>query len=95
MKLRVAFVIALVLAVAAVPALAERSQTGNVIVSLRGRLSPKKLPRDRPAPVAVYLAGGVATSINPRCPGSTRSSSRSPGVESSKPRGSPFVRKRG
>jgi hypothetical protein len=62
MKLRVAFVIALVLAVAAVPALAERSQTGNVIVSLRGGLSPKKLPRDRPAPVAVYLAGGVATS---------------------------------
>ena len=61
MKLRVALAIALVLAVAAVPAMAERAQTGNLIVSLNGGISPKKLPRHHPAPVAVYLAGGVET----------------------------------
>jgi hypothetical protein len=42
-------------------ATAERSQRGSLIVSLDGGISPKKLPRHRPAPVAVYLAGGVDT----------------------------------
>jgi hypothetical protein len=44
------------------PAGAERAQDGTVIVSLDGGISPNKLPRDRPAPVAVHLAGGVSTS---------------------------------
>jgi len=42
-------------------ATAERSQHGTVIVTLDGGISPKKLPRHRPAPVSVYLAGGVKT----------------------------------
>jgi hypothetical protein len=41
---------------------AERSQDGNVIVSLDGGITPKALPRNRPVPVAVHLAGRVLTS---------------------------------
>lgn len=41
---------------------AERSQQGNIIVSLNGGITPRALPRDRPAPVAVHLAGGIHTS---------------------------------
>jgi len=40
---------------------AERSQRGNLIVSLKGRLAPLKLPRERPAPVAIHLVGGLQT----------------------------------
>jgi hypothetical protein len=40
---------------------AERSQRGNLIVTLDGGISPKKLPRDRRAPVSVHLLGGVHT----------------------------------
>jgi len=40
----------------------ERAQKENLIVSLSGGISPRKLPRDRPAPVAVHLAGGIRTS---------------------------------
>jgi hypothetical protein len=40
----------------------ERAQKGNLIVTLKGGISPRKLPRDRPAPVAVHLAGGIETS---------------------------------
>jgi hypothetical protein len=40
---------------------AERTQYGSFIVSLKGGIAPKKLPRGHPAPVAVYLAGGVDT----------------------------------
>jgi hypothetical protein len=39
----------------------ERAQKENLIVSLSGGISPRKLPRDHPAPVAVHLAGGVQT----------------------------------
>jgi hypothetical protein len=39
----------------------ERSQSGNLIVSLDGELSPLKLPRDRAAPVSVSLDGGLQT----------------------------------
>jgi hypothetical protein len=39
----------------------ERSQQGNLISSLDGSLSPLKLPRDHPAPVSVWLAGGLQT----------------------------------
>jgi hypothetical protein len=57
--------VAVILAVAvtlAATAGAERSQDGNLIVSLNGGISPRKLPRDRRAPVAVRLAGRVQTS---------------------------------
>jgi hypothetical protein len=37
----------------------ERAQEGNLIVSLDGGISPLALPRDRPAPVAIHLEGGL------------------------------------
>ena len=40
---------------------AERSQQGNLIVTLNGGISPKKLPRNHAVPVAVHLLGGVHT----------------------------------
>ncbi len=42
-----------------IPARAELSQEGNLIVSFDGGLSPHRLPRTQPAPVAVRVAGGV------------------------------------
>lgn len=50
------------LALLAASADAERVQEGNVIVSLNGGISPRALPRHRPAPVAVHLSGHVQTS---------------------------------
>lgn len=52
---------AAILALVAVPAGAERAQTGNLIVSLDGGISPRKLPRHERAPVSVHLAGGIQT----------------------------------
>jgi hypothetical protein len=46
----------------------ERSQSGNLIVSLDGGLSPLALPRDRPAPVSIHLAGGLQTSDGTQLP---------------------------
>jgi hypothetical protein len=43
-------------------AVAERAQQGNVIVAFAGGITPRTLPRERPAPVAVHLAGRVSTS---------------------------------
>jgi hypothetical protein len=40
---------------------AERAQDGDVVVSLNGGITPKSLPRQDPAPVAVHLAGSVVT----------------------------------
>ena len=51
-----------VLALLATTAHAERTQNGNLIVSLNGGITPRKLPRNRPVPVAVHLAGRVLTS---------------------------------
>lgn len=39
----------------------ERQQRGNLLLTFDGSLSPLKLPRDRPAPVAVRLAGTLRT----------------------------------
>jgi hypothetical protein len=50
------------LALFAARAAAERTQDGNLIVSLNGGISPRALPRHRAAPVAVHLAGRVLTS---------------------------------
>jgi hypothetical protein len=64
----VALLVCLTLGVAS----AERSQRGNLIVSLKGDLAPLKLPRDRPAPVAIHLEGGLQTadgSLLPRVRG--------------------------
>lgn len=41
---------------------AERVQRGNLVVSLNGGISPRALPRNHAAPVAVRLSGHVQTS---------------------------------
>lgn len=72
---RTACLVAAALALAfgwAETARAERSQKGNLIVSLDGGLSPLALPRDRPAPVAVHLEGGLQTSDRAPLPRVTR-----------------------
>ncbi len=51
---------------------AERSQTGNLVFSLQGRISPLKLPRDRPAPIAVHLDGSLRTDDGTTLPRMTR-----------------------
>ena len=51
---------------------AERSQKGNLIVFLKGGLSPLALPRDRTAPVAVHLEGGLQTADRTPLPRVTR-----------------------
>ncbi len=43
-------------------------QSGNVRVSFDGRLAPRALPRERPAPVTVHLDGSVATVDGSRPP---------------------------
>jgi hypothetical protein len=50
----------------------ERSQRGNLIVSLDGKLSPLKLPRDRQVPVTVRLDGGLRTADGETLPRVTR-----------------------
>jgi hypothetical protein len=42
-------------------ALAERTQAGNLIVSLEGKLEPRVLPRTHTAPVALSLSSEFAT----------------------------------
>jgi hypothetical protein len=54
------------------PAQGERAQQGNLIVYLDGGLSPLKLPRDRLAPVAIHLAGGLRTADGGLLPRVTR-----------------------
>lgn len=39
----------------------ERAQDGNLIVTLNGGITPRELPRQHSAPVAVRLAGSVLT----------------------------------
>jgi hypothetical protein len=47
---------------------AERAQDGNLIVTLNGGITPRKLPRHQTVPVAVHLAGRVLTSDNSPLP---------------------------
>lgn len=54
------------------PASGERAQRGNLVVALDGSLSPLRLPRDRPAPVAVRLAGALGTDDGSLLPRVTR-----------------------
>jgi hypothetical protein len=51
---------ALILATAGLAA-GERSQRGNLVVALNGGISPRTLPRHRPAPVSVHLDGRIGT----------------------------------
>jgi hypothetical protein len=65
-------VVMAVIALAASTAGGERTQDGHLIVSLDGGLAPLALPRDRPAPVAVRLAGGLRTTDGTLIPRVTR-----------------------
>lgn len=64
--------LALLAALGAAIAQGERTQHGNLIVSLDGGLAPLQLPRDRPAPVSVRLAGGLQTADGELLPRVTR-----------------------
>lgn len=67
--------LAVLLALAALGAglaLGERTQHGNLIVSLDGGLAPLKLPREHPAPVSVHLSGGLQTADRSVLPRVTR-----------------------
>lgn len=59
-RLCVAFVLVTAVLGAAL-AHGERAQNEDLIVSLSGGISPRRLPRAHPAPVAVELSGGIET----------------------------------
>ena len=46
---------------AAIPAAAEVAQKGNVRVTVKGKISPNKLPRAGAAPIAVSVGGEIST----------------------------------
>lgn len=50
----------------------ERTQYGDLIVSLDGALAPLKLPRQQPAPVTFHLDGGLRTADDSLLPRVTR-----------------------
>ncbi|HEY2479661.1 MAG TPA: hypothetical protein VGI17_13145 [Solirubrobacterales bacterium] len=56
--LTAAIVVALCLCI---PAQAEVSEQGNLITTFQSELAPKTLPRDKPAPVSVSVAGDFET----------------------------------
>lgn len=60
--------LALVVLLGAVVAQGEIVQRGNLRVSFDGQLSPRALPRDRPAPVSVQLDGSIGTADGSRPP---------------------------
>lgn len=60
-SLAVIFASLFLLALPASVAHSERNQRGNLLVSLRGAVSPLTLPRDRQAPVSIHLDGSLAT----------------------------------
>jgi hypothetical protein len=63
---------ALVVSVGPEAALGERVQRGDLIVSLDGRLSPLRLPRERPAAVTLRLSGGLHGTGGSQIPRVTR-----------------------
>lgn len=67
----------------------ERTQRGNLIVTLDGRFSPLTLPRDRPAPVSVRLVAGLKTSDRSILPRVTRVELGIPGQGAITTRGLP------
>jgi hypothetical protein len=60
--------LALVLTAIAAGAQAEPIQNGNLRVLFDGHLTPRALPRERPAPVTVSISGSVATVDGSRPP---------------------------
>jgi hypothetical protein len=60
-QLSLAIATLLAVALLTTSASAERAQSGNLIVSLQGGISPRRLPRDQRVPVAVRLGGRVLT----------------------------------
>ncbi len=87
-------ILALLGGLAAGRAQGERSQRGNLIVSLDGGLSPLKLPRHRPAPVAVRLEGGLRTADGTLLPRVTRMELGLPGQGVLSTRGLPVCSQR-
>jgi hypothetical protein len=73
---------------------AERSQHGNLIVALDGRLQPLTLPRDRLAPVSVRLEGGLQTADGSLLPRVTRIELGLPGQGVISTRGLPVCSQR-
>lgn len=67
----------------------ERTQRGNLIVSLDGRFSPLALPRDHRAPVAVHLVAGLQTADGSVLPRVTRVELGIPGQGAITTRGLP------
>lgn len=47
------------------PGQAERSGRDGVVVSLDGSVSPRRLPRERPVPVSLTLAGTISSEVSP------------------------------
>lgn len=72
----------------------ERTQHGNLIVTLDGALSPLKLPRDRLAPVTVRLGGGLQTADGSLLPRVTQMELGLPGEGVLSTRGLPRCRER-
>lgn len=56
---RLLAVAVLLVALGAGLAMGERSRKGDLIISLDGNVLPLTLPRDRPAPIAIHLEGGL------------------------------------
>lgn len=59
-------------ALAAGMAAGERTRKGDLIAILDGEISPLVLPRDRPAPIAIHLEGGLETADGEVLPRVTR-----------------------
>jgi hypothetical protein len=53
--------LALAVGFVAAPVFAERSQSQNLVIYLRGGVSPRTLPRDHTRPVAMRLQAGIGT----------------------------------
>ncbi len=56
---RLLAVAALLIALGSGLAMGERSRKGDLIIALNGEISPLALPRERPAPIAIHLEGGL------------------------------------
>lgn len=88
----IAVLVALAALAAAAPA--ERHQFGNVIVSLNGRVSPLRLPRDHPAPVSVHVSGSLETANGATLPRVTRIELGVAGAGTISSKGLPLCRQR-
>jgi len=69
---RAALAVLAAFALASTAARGERAQQGNLIVSLNGKISPRKLPRDHAAPVAIRLSGSIRTADGSPLPRASR-----------------------